>query len=390
MWYDKLLTDSTIKITMNDWPAEPVLKIMAEQSLKENNTLFYSSFSGQISEEHLKELHQILKKENFFNFYEQWFSQYYYKQFLLKKESPGYILLSVEAQHNDHAAITAVFSNDNDEQHQNIKKEFKTRIKSLSIAIEDDRGTVYMLGSTQVGYQLFELGCAGITLEKINYPENVIKDYEEIRDQLESSTPQGRLVILNGEPGTGKTYLVRSLLKDVKKSVFVFIPPHLVSHLVDPNFIPTLLQLVKDEGSVNITLVVEDADLILLKRAGDNMPSISSILNFTSGIVGDMLNVKIVATTNAKRLDLDHAVLRDGRLLKHVEIGPLTPEKCKEVYKNLTGEEKDFKTSLILGSVYKQAYDNGWRPPANSQHKVKLKSLDRQEVTAVKGSPIEL
>ncbi|KKK48353.1 hypothetical protein LCGC14_3145980, partial [marine sediment metagenome] len=43
-----------------------------------------------------------------------------------------------------------------------------------------------------------------------------------------------------GPPGTGKTYLVRSLLAAAPKAAFILIPPHLVEELGSPEILPSL------------------------------------------------------------------------------------------------------------------------------------------------------
>jgi len=47
---------------------------------------------------------------------------------------------------------------------------------------------------------------------KKNYLPEVIEDIEYVIKSFSKTPPGGRIAILNGEPGTGKTHLIRSFL----------------------------------------------------------------------------------------------------------------------------------------------------------------------------------
>ncbi len=48
-------------------------------------------------------------------------------------------------------------------------------------------------------------------------------------------------------------------------------------------------------------LIVEDADECLVQRGSDNMSTIASVLNISDGILGSILDVRVLATTNAEK-----------------------------------------------------------------------------------------
>src|SRR5690606_30039505 len=103
----------------------------------------------------------------------------------------------------------------------------------------------------------------------------------------------------------------------------------------------------------SIVLLIEDADACLAPRASDNISSISSLLNCADGILGSMLDIKIVATTNQDRLEFDSALVRPGRLSRHITVGELSAEKATEVYSRLTGNDNfKYTESKILADVY--------------------------------------
>jgi len=176
--------------------------------------------------------------------------------------------------------------------------------------------------------------------------------YDDIVEKLEADNPTGRLILLRGEPGTGKTYMIRGLLKDVD-SLFIYVPPNMLSQLISPSFLPVLINAQKNNKT--LILILEDADEALKSR-DDNMTLISTILNLTSGIIADLLDLRIVATTNSEIKKLDDAVKREGRLAKYVHVQKLEAEQANNAYMRLTdSEEKPFSNPKTLAQVYIKA-----------------------------------
>jgi len=239
------------------------------------------------------------------------------------------------------------------------------------------RGRVHVLISTSDGPEFKSMGIGGQTLERGNYEDDVLKGFDRIIADLGSSTPAGRVAILDGKPGTGKTFLVRGLLDQVKDVIFVIVPANLVQELGQPGMIPALVSLHQSRGEKPMVFLIEDADECLAPRMGDNMSSVSVILNLGDGILGQLLDVRIVATTNAHHQDVDEAIKRPGRLSAMVHVGLVSPEKAAEIYKRLTGNDAViypdlgeplharpmFTSRVSLAEIYQMARDKGWTPP---------------------------
>jgi len=170
-----------------------------------------------------------------------------------------------------------------------------------------------------------------------NYPPTVVSQGQRIV-QAFGNREQGSLLILDGEPGTGKTYFIRGLVHAIE-AVWVFVPPGLVSHLGSPDFLPAVLDLSKRHKPKPIILIVEDADECLVTRASDNISAISAILNLTDGILGRALNLRVVATTNARRTEIDHALQRAGRLAAHIAFPALDVQQAFAIASRLLGPD---------------------------------------------------
>jgi len=235
---------------------------------------------------------------------------------------------------------------------------FKERISAVPPA-----GSVYALVQTQAGMEVYSIGVISSALERSNYTPEVLEAYDRVVTDLKSKSPAGRIAIFEGEPGTGKTYLIRALLTEVISAVFLIVPSNLVSQLAQPSMIHTLVHLRRGRGEVPMVFIVEDADECLSPRMNDNMSSIASVLNFSDGILGALLDVRIMATTNAKKGELDSAILRPGRLSALAHVRELSPEQAQAVYTRLTGKTYPFTFSTTLAEIYSRARDNGWVQP---------------------------
>lgn len=226
-------------------------------------------------------------------------------------------------------------------------------------------GKVFAIANIDRELTITSLGLAGITLEKGNYAKDVIEGYDTVIRDFNSNTPAGRMAILNGEPGTGKTYLVRAMLMDVPNATFLLIPPTMIPELSGPNLISLLLEN-RHSFSANgpTILVLEDADYCLAPRKSDNMSAISSILNMGDGIFGSLFDIRILATTNAETQEIDPAILRAGRLSARIDVDRLSAEEANSVLKRLLPKTKTkINVNMTIAEVYKMARENGWEPP---------------------------
>lgn len=131
-----------------------------------------------------------------------------------------------------------------------------------------------------------------------------------------------------------------------------------------------------------IVLILEDADQCLVPRAADNISSISSLLNLSDGILGSLLDIRIIATTNAKQEKMDQAILRDGRLSKRIEVNALEYDQANHIFQRLTQSKnalpmKDQRSEMYpkqnskytLAEIYKLARSHGWQPSTTTKSK---------------------
>lgn len=222
-------------------------------------------------------------------------------------------------------------------------------------------GRVRMIVRSPTGYEIRNVGKISFPFVETNYPSGIIEGYNFIKEQLSSKTPSGRFVLLRGDPGTGKSFFIKGLITD-NPGLFVYVPSTLIGSISGPEFVSAVLG--EKSPDHPIVLIVEDADASLLTRSTDNLSKISDILNLTDGILGDMADIRVIATTNAKSVDVDRAILRPGRLCRELTFDKLSREQVVKLYLQLTGEElAGIKEEMTLAEVYVKAKDAGWKLP---------------------------
>jgi hypothetical protein len=193
----------------------------------------------------------------------------------------------------------------------------------------------------------------------VNYGYGFERFHNELMKKFASGTKG--LVLFNGEPGTGKTYYIRHLLRKMmasKKSV-IYMPPNMVDHLAEPVFMTFLTEEIRDFSIAgqNCVLLVEDAEPLLMNRENvTRNQGITNLLNMTDGILNDLLNLQIICTFNTKLEELDPALLRPGRLIAKKEFKALSVIDANRLGKRL-GIRHTFKLPATLGQIYSMRED---------------------------------
>jgi hypothetical protein len=145
-------------------------------------------------------------------------------------------------------------------------------------------------------------------------------------DRLMAVTPDtvhGHLVLLHGAAGTGKTTALRTLAREWRswcQADCVLDPETLFS---EPGYLMDVAIGYDDEDDDAPPwrlLLLEDCDELIRSQAGQPL---SRLLNLTDGMLGQGRKVLVAITTNEDLHQLHPAVVRPGRCLAHVEIGPL-------------------------------------------------------------------
>lgn len=192
----------------------------------------------------------------------------------------------------------------------------------------------------------YDLPIPEIDIE-LNYGNDFLKIHNVILERLNSEHDKG-IILLHGDSGTGKTSYLKYLTKYIKDKEILFIPPSMAEILSEPSIIPFLMD------HKNSILIIEDAERVISDRLTNGSPAgVSNILNLTDGILGDCLNIQVIATFNMTRERIDKALLRKSRLICEWKFDLLNVSDTNKLLDKLfPGKEYTSKIPLPLSDIY--------------------------------------
>lgn len=171
-------------------------------------------------------------------------------------------------------------------------------------------------------------------------------------DRLMKTGPDdisGKLVLLHGPPGTGKTNALRALGRAWGKwcrTDCVLDPERMFA---DPGYLLEVVMGEDDDDRRWRLLILEDCDELIRGEAKSTAgQALSRLLNLTDGLLGQGQNILIAITTNEPLDRLHPAVVRPGRCLAQIEVGPLTAAEAE----TWLGDGHRVAGPMTLASLY--------------------------------------
>ena len=245
-----------------------------------------------------------------------------------------------------------------------LEEEIKSYINKCTLELIPEKPEIYMVEVANGNFNLqshpikddFE-----ITDLDVSYGHGFSTFHQELMNRFRRENKG--LVLFHGLPGTGKTFYIRHLLREMALSnkKVIYMPPNMVDHLVEPAFMTFLTQTVNGYSAQGYfcVLLIEDAEPLLITRATENrIQGITNLLNMTDGILNDMLKLQIICTFNVELKQLDPALLRPGRLIARKEFKAL-PELDANILAQRLGIKFRFRKPTTLSEIYAKLKDKG-------------------------------
>lgn len=231
-------------------------------------------------------------------------------------------------------------------------EEFSKLIEEMAaiIALESDprpEFKILTIEYSECTFSSFKIASPEVNLE-LSYGKDFLPIHEKIMTLLEEKS--AGVYIFRGNPGTGKSTYIKYLAGKLKRPI-LYIPEALCDRLSSPEMIKLLIN---EKGSV---LVLEDAERAVAQRDGGHSP-VSTLLNLSDGILGDLLNISVIVTFNTGEDRVDSALMRKGRCHYNHEFKPLSTEDAKKLAKNLGKDESLILKEMTVGEVYNMDEEN--------------------------------
>lgn len=215
------------------------------------------------------------------------------------------------------------------------------KINTFLIDVSNQIDKFYLIAENQKGLFTQKTKFKSIPIKDgrydIFYGENF--PHDKMKRFIEEETEN--LMLLHGDPGTGKSNYIKHIITNCKKKV-IYIPPSMLSVISSPGFVTFMME------NKDTILLIEDAEEVL---SIDRNSATNNLLGLTDGFLKDALNLKIIATFNCNIGKIDPALLRKGRMFLEYKFDSLTIEECKKL-SDFTGFEREVEKSMTLAEFF--------------------------------------
>lgn len=157
-----------------------------------------------------------------------------------------------------------------------------------------------------------------------NYSQSVVdKIGELIKLKTAPDAGRGRMIILHGPAGTGKTNGIRALSSEWRDWALpaVVLDPDVM--LQSPGYMIEVASR-EEKGKTPLIVLEDSGELASTQSRGQMM---SRLLNMADGLATQWTKAMFLVTTNEAIGDLGAAITRPGRCLAAIEVGALTAEE---------------------------------------------------------------
>ena len=184
---------------------------------------------------------------------------------------------------------------------------------------------------------------------QLNNLENLYNDdFKDVNNNIITSLKNNNtgIILLHGEPGTGKTSYIRQLIRTDLGKKFIYMAPFIIQQLGSPDLISFLTEF------KNKIFIVEDAENALKTREAGGNEGVANLLNMSDGIMGDIIQSQFIFTFNCRVDEIDPALKRPGRLLEQYEFTRLNEEKTAKLWAETNPDCIQPKKEMTLAEIF--------------------------------------
>ena len=190
---------------------------------------------------------------------------------------------------------------------------------------------------------------------KKNYNNDFEAPYEKICSLIEEEG-EASLMLFYGEPGTGKSTVIKHLIGKYPDKDFIFMDGALLCNVGQEKLMSYFLD------NNDTIFILEDCEKSLANRDHNFNPVMPVLLNITDGIIADVLGIKLICTFNTALSNIDPALKRKGRLSMKYEFRKLAKDKCQEIVNtsDLIKEKFTVTEDMTLAELYNHDDENDY------------------------------
>lgn len=223
---------------------------------------------------------------------------------------------------------------------ENLKGYFEGSTKQEKV----DFGIAAIDCSNSIQTTWYDYKAVDVDIDR-NYNDDFKDAYNKLCNIIEEDDKPG-LVLFYGEPGTGKSTVLKHLISKYPDKDFIFIDDQLLMNASPEKLLTYFLE------SQNTVFILEDCEKALTSRDKGYNPVMSTLLNLTDGIIADVLGIKLICTFNTNLNNIDKALLRKGRLSMKYEFKKLAKEKVSKIL------DYEVDKDMTLADIYYNKEEN--------------------------------